>query len=600
MSRSLAGDRVGILDYDPHSETWTERDSDVHTACTANYSILSKHDSTLKTLEMLDDVIQHDGRHVNLVTINGESPAPAIVVPLGAEVIMRVKNRLRTEAVTVHLHGVDKDHMWFTDGVAFVQQCPIPPGSSHTYRFIADTPGTHWYHGHLMNDRADGLLGGFVIKSPDETVPIVDGERRTTLGDYILFRFVNGGVSQGIMVWLEDHDMYVVAGDGAEVKPVKVDAVAIFPGERYDILVKGLENPAKKYYRFIFETMEYFNWDWTVGQPQFALANLEYQNVQGEETDEVDFGHRKCTADSKCVVLNCPFERFPDNFNFECMSAHHLENGRTVADPEILEKKQFTSGYEEYFANMHFDNHINGWLFQSPKGIPYYHEDKLNDVARWCDPVRCDRFHAHHWDHSCDCFFHYNFTLGNIVQLTIYNMGDGGNLGTGFSHPLHMHGLHFYVMKIGYAQYNAGNSTIAGMNRDIPCTDATMRCIDLHWADPSWMMGNVEGMQKNPSFRDTVNIPTGGYVVIRFRATNPGWWFAHCHLMLHNMGGTAFSYRIGTHEQIPQPPEGYPHSCGIYEQPPLKPAQGSGCSIRTIDSMVTALLAVVTYFVTSR
>ncbi|KAH7695027.1 hypothetical protein AAVH_37919, partial [Aphelenchoides avenae] len=72
MSRSLAGDRVGILDYDPHSETWTERDSDVHTACTANYSILSKHDSTLKTLEMLDDVIQHDGKHVNLVTINGE------------------------------------------------------------------------------------------------------------------------------------------------------------------------------------------------------------------------------------------------------------------------------------------------------------------------------------------------------------------------------------------------------------------------------------------------------------------------------------------------------------------------------------------------
>ncbi|KAH7694022.1 Protein F21D5.3 a [Aphelenchoides avenae] len=289
-----------------------------------------------------------------------------------------------------------------------------------------------------MNDRADGLLGGFVIKSPDETVPIVDGERvkpqreyhtilqdwstspsseqwlchiHTTMkwvgwgfddeakekcwapkrtydgsnvggsiplsailvgdkgwhsqediirrpsriplttyriysGDYILFRFVNGGVSQGIMVWLEDHDMYVVAGDGAEVKPVKVDAVAIFPGERYDILVKGLENPAKKYYRFIFETMEYFNWDWTIGQPQFALANLEYQNVQGEETDEVDFGHRKCTPDSKCVVLNCPFERFPDNFNFECMSAHHLENGRTVADPEILEKKQFSSGYD--------------------------------------------------------------------------------------------------------------------------------------------------------------------------------------------------------------------------------------------------------------
>lgn len=50
----------------------------------------------------------------------------------------------------------------------------------------------------------------------------------------------------------------------------------------------------------------------------------------------------------------------------------------------------------------------------------------------------------------------------------------------------------------------------------------------------------------------------------RFRATNPGWWYAHCHLMLHHMGGTAFAFRIGTHDEVPKPPENFPHSCGVY------------------------------------
>jgi hypothetical protein len=56
----------------------------------------------------------------------------------------------------------------------------------------------------------------------------------------------------------------------------------------------------------------------------------------------------------------------------------------------------------------------------------------------------------------------------------------------------------------------------------------------------------------------------------RFRADNPGWWFAHCHFLIHHIKGMAFAFRIGEHSQIPKPPVGFPHSCGIYEQPPLK------------------------------
>lgn len=31
----------------------------------------------------------------------------------------------------------------------------------------------------------------------------------------------------------------------------------------------------------------------------------------------------------------------------------------------------------------------------------------------------------------------------------------------------------------------------------------------------------------------------------------------------------AFAFRVGEHDQMPVPPQGFPHSCGIYKQPPL-------------------------------
>lgn len=52
-------------------------------------------------------------------------PGLPIVVPLGAEVLLRVTNTLLMDAVTIHVHGLNKQNLWYTDGVAFVQQCPI-------------------------------------------------------------------------------------------------------------------------------------------------------------------------------------------------------------------------------------------------------------------------------------------------------------------------------------------------------------------------------------------------------------------------------------------------------------------------------------------
>lgn len=63
--------------------------------------------------------------------------------------------------------------------------------------------------------------------------------------------------------------------------------------------------------------------------------------------------------------------------------------------------------------------------------------------------------------------------------MTIYNMGDGGKLGQGYSHPVHIHGTHFYVMKIGYPEYYPENMTIKAMNPDIPCFNDTVSFLIL-------------------------------------------------------------------------------------------------------------------------
>lgn len=43
----------------------------------------------------------------------------------------------------------------------------------------------------------------------------------------------------------------------------------------------------------------------------------------------------------------------------------------------------------------------------------------------------------------------------------------------------------------------------------------------------------------NPPRRDVVLLPAGGYIVIAFKADNPGAWLIHCHIAWHASSGLA-------------------------------------------------------------
>ena len=48
-------------------------------------------------------------------------------------------------------------------------------------------------------------------------------------------------------------------------------------------------------------------------------------------------------------------------------------------------------------------------------------------------------------------------------------------------------------------------------------------------------------------------MPAQGYVVVRFRADNPGFWLFHCHQNLHFTEGMALTFNEapGMHKQLP-------------------------------------------------
>lgn len=119
----------------------------------------------------------------------GSVPGPEIRVIQGDLVEVELRNRDIDAGVTIHWHGYDVPNG--EDGVAGVTQDALLPGESFTYRFVADEPGTYWYHTHQVSSDGvkRGLFGTLVVvptdgiaESLDITVPL------HTLGGSVILR----------------------------------------------------------------------------------------------------------------------------------------------------------------------------------------------------------------------------------------------------------------------------------------------------------------------------------------------------------------------------------------------------------------------------
>lgn len=85
-----------------------------------------------------------------------------------------------------------------------------------------------------------------------------------------------------------------------------------------------------------------------------------------------------------------------------------------------------------------------------------------------------------------------------MAELIIVNTDDK------LSHPIHLHGHKFHVVDTGLLRPNMTVDEVKN--------------------------GAIRKRSfKTPPYKDTVVLPYPGYVRVRFRANNPGYWLLHCH-----------------------------------------------------------------------
>lgn len=194
---------------------------------------------------------------------NDMIPGPEIRITEGDKVRVILHNEL-DQSTAIHFHGVEVENAM--DGVPFVTQPPVTPGTSFTYEFTAINPGSHMYHSHhnATEQVVGGLLGAFIIEPADKSnQPIVDAEYTMVLNDSMLGFTFNGRsfpytqpviaklgqtiriryMNEGLMIHpmhLHGMPQQVIAKDGyALPQPYFCDTLNIAPGERYDVLVKA-------------------------------------------------------------------------------------------------------------------------------------------------------------------------------------------------------------------------------------------------------------------------------------------------------------------------------------------------------------------------
>jgi iron transport multicopper oxidase len=438
-----------------------------------------------------------------VIGINGAWPLPTVEATVGDIVEITINNKLGNETTGIHWHGLHQIGTSYQDGSAHVTQCPVPPGSSFTYKFWLDQAGTYWYHSHTGSQYPDGLRGAFIVKDKvDPYAGQFDKEYLLTLSDWYndqvpflldtvifnksnvqmqpplpagglindgtgalykieagksyKFRVINIAAFVGFFLKFEDHEVSVIEIDGVTVKKTAAELIYLAPGMRYSVLVKAKASAPEK--NFAISALIDMQPNWRAPLPNvpaiYLTGTLSYDAAKGP------------AAASPITDLT----KIIDDLTLKPLVPHVL--GKT--DKTIT--LDFNMGFQEGVPRAF----INDKPFV-PQKVPTLYTAKTTGQDA-LNPAIYGQINP------------FIVKKGEVVELVV------NNLQTFAQHPFHFHGHHFQVCARGASQ--------AGVAKDYECDDDAM-------------------------MRDTVTIEAGSFAVLRFKADNPGVWLFHCHIEWH-------------------------------------------------------------------
>jgi manganese oxidase len=164
----------------------------------------------VKVYHLIAEPVQHEfapGLVANCWGYNGRVHGPTIEAVEGDRVRIYVTNRL-PEPTTIHWHGILLPNGM--DGVAGLNQKPIPPGETYRYEFTLRQHGTHMYHPHFdeMTQMALGMMGLFIIHPSDPQAFPVDRDFAILLSEWR----IDAGMARPIPVEMVDFNLLTMNG----------------------------------------------------------------------------------------------------------------------------------------------------------------------------------------------------------------------------------------------------------------------------------------------------------------------------------------------------------------------------------------------------
>ncbi|XP_021365307.1 laccase-like [Mizuhopecten yessoensis] len=520
------------------------------------------------------EVITADGWEEERLVIvaNGTLPGPPIIVYEGQRLVVHVINKLHSDTVTLHWHGLPQHGTpgWMElPSLHNVPFCQVKA----SYDFIARPRGTYWYHSHVGTQRTKGLYGALVVRDRNDNMAehniVVQGWNHHWSADMDQTMFKNDGIYESRVKWKNsyslDGEFYstllltsaIINGRGRyyinwvtqEHNNAPLSIFKVRQGQKYRFLVINADNlypfrisvdnhnislVATDGYdirpilaeSFVIQAWERYDFVLTADQAiknyrirartleieadriHRADAILRYEKAEDDEP--VSFP-RPCSVDSKCLVVNWPFPYFPEDAFIDCLQVDNIE-AFEINDPVPLASD---GRFREYFLNFAFPgidgygpSSVNGRRFELP---PVSALTQPREIESGCDRTECGE------EKVCECTHTLSLDYGDVVQLVIMSMGKGAG---GF-HPIHLHGYSFYVLKVVFGNYDSTTGHYIGPNTDdINCNGngnhTTSLCNAAMWRNQSWGGDNIPGLNLlNPPRKDTILVPAGGYAVIR-------------------------------------------------------------------------------------
>ena len=431
----------------------------------------------------------------------------------------------------------------------------VPTGGPYWVKFGADNTlvGTIPYWSGIINGLGrhpsvpynSSRLSVFNVAYRDDTV---------ANPAYYRFRLIGAQSLYAYRFSISGHSLLLMATDGYLIQPVQVDYIIIHGGERFDFALKPKnvsEAGSLRDYLILAETLEV---DTSAAGPPYSSFNHIAEAIlhYGDNTNQPSStSYSQISASYSldcgknglhpCIAINCLFESYHPSYNTSCMTLTSLQLLYPTPANELPGTPTST-----IFLNFGFEgvgSAVNGRNFVPPTFPLQSQPGKSLADEYICSSgvVDCSKT-------SCFCTNIVNITNNSTVEMVFSSVGRGYN----FAHPIHLHGHSFHVASINYGTYSSSTGFVTGTNTHVTCNS------DYYCTDPTW---NSKYLPSNPAVtsttirKDTIIVPAGGYVRVRFIANNPGYWFLHCHLEPHQVEGMSVLIDELQNQQNPPPTE---------------------------------------------